>query len=47
MLILQMPIADTFIVFNVRSALKLLLKEDRNFIWLIIRLHALEKDPRL
>lgn len=47
MLILQMPIADTFIVFNVHSALKLLLKEDRNFIWLIIRLHALEKDPRL
>lgn len=47
MLILQMPIANIFIVFNVHSGLKLLLKENRHFIWLIISLHALEKDPRL
>lgn len=45
MLILQKPIVNIFIVLNIHSALKLLLKENRHFIWLIISLHALEKDP--
>lgn len=45
--ILQMPIVNTSIVFNIHSALELLLKEDRHFSWLIISLHALEMDPWL
>lgn len=43
--ILQMPIANTSIVFNLHSALKLLLKEDRHFSWLIISLQAMVMDP--